>query len=263
MSTRQILARVVDDDELLENLDLRIRDLRQYVRVHYWVDRDRLNEIHRFKGEEFGLDATNVLNVYPESIPDWMDGWLDTQCGYLVGNQGPGKVDFRFFAQGNLLSILFNLATKEECKAIMDLYELHWDELIGEMPAKCVYPAVAGLQWQYMTGSDPKNVAWSYHNGGNWPVLLWPFVAAALTLGRRDLAQRAIDLAAHRLERDQWPEYYDGRRGSLIGRRANLFQTWSATAFIVAHKIMEEPAAFRLFDTMTFASLPASGEVSD
>lgn len=252
LSVRELLARVVDDDDLLENLDIRIRDLRQYVRMHYWVDRDRLNEIHRFKSEEFGLEATNVLNVYPESIPDWMDGWLDTHCGYLVGNQGPGKVDFRFFAQGNLLSILFSLATEEESKGIMDLYELHWDELIGEMPAKCVYPAVAGLEWKYMTGSDPKNVAWSYHNGGNWPVLLWPFVGAALASGRRDLAQRAFHLAADRLKRDQWPEYYDGRRGSLIGRRSNLFQTWSATGYIVAHKIMEDPDAFRQFDTLTF-----------
>ena len=253
-SVREILARVVNDSELIENLDLRIGDLRRYVRVHYWVDRDRLNEIHRFKSEEFGLNVTNVLNVYPESIPDWMDGWLDTDCGYLVGNQGPGKVDFRFFAQGNLLSILFNLATEDECTKIMDLYELHWDELIGEMPAKCVYPAVAGLEWRYMTGSDPKNVAWSYHNGGNWPVLLWPFVGAAITSGRRELAQRAIDLASERLERDRWPEYYDGRRGSLIGRRSNLYQTWSATAYILANKLMDDPDAFTAFDAMTFSS---------
>jgi hypothetical protein len=49
-------------------------------------------------------DVANVLNVYPESIPDWMDGWLDAQAGYLAGNQGPGRVDFRFFSQGNLFA---------------------------------------------------------------------------------------------------------------------------------------------------------------
>ncbi len=261
LSARELLDHVLGRTSLLENLDIRIRALQSHVRVRYWVDRDRLNEIHRFKSEEFGLEATNVLNVYPESIPDWMDGWLDADCGYLVGNQGPGKVDFRFFAQGNLLSILFDLATAEESKKIMDLYELHWDELIGEMPAKIVYPAVSGMEWMYMTGSDPKNAAWSYHNGGNWPVLLWPFVGAALTTGRRDLAQRAMDLMSERMERDNWPEYYDGRQGSLIGRRANLFQTWTATAYIIAHKIMADPEALRLFDTLTFSNI--GGEAPD
>ena len=97
-----------------------------------------------------------------------MDGRrLDSRTGYRVGNQGPGKVDFRFFAQGNLLSVLFNLAPGKEAEGIMNLYELHWDELISEMPAKIVYPAVAGREWMYVTGSDPKNAPWSYHNGGN------------------------------------------------------------------------------------------------
>jgi hypothetical protein len=145
-----------------------------------------------------------------------MDGWLDAHCGYLVGNQGPGKVDFRFFAQGNLLSILFDLATAEESKKIMNLYELHWEALIGEMPAKIVYPTVSGMEWMSMTGSDPKNAAWSYHNGGNWPVLRWPFVGAALTAGRRDLAQRAMDLLSERIEGRSWPEYYDGRSFSRL-----------------------------------------------
>ncbi|MGC1955176.1 MAG: glycoside hydrolase 100 family protein, partial [Gammaproteobacteria bacterium] len=124
LSARELLARVLGRANLLKNLDIRIEALRSHVRVRYWVDRDRLNEIHRFKSEEFGLEATNVLNVYPESIPDWMDGWLDADCGYLVGNQEPGKGDFRFFAQGNLLSILFDLATAEESKKVMHLYQL-------------------------------------------------------------------------------------------------------------------------------------------
>ena len=39
--------------------------------------------------EEAGPEAANVLNIYPESIPDWMDGWLDHRCGYLVGKNYP------------------------------------------------------------------------------------------------------------------------------------------------------------------------------
>ena len=257
LSARQLLSCSSSESAMLGNLDIRIRSLRSYVRRHYWVDRERLNQIHRFQAEEFGVDATNVLNVYPESIPDWMDGWLDMHSGYLVGNQGPGRVDFRFFAQGNLLAILFDLATPEESQLIMNLYHLHWGELIGEMPLKIVYPAMAGREWMLLTGSDPKNVAWSYHNGGNWPVLIWPFVGAAMRTGRVEMAERALQMMSERLEADRWPEYYDGKGGGLIGRRANFFQVWSVTGFILAQEILENPASHRVLEQCTRVDLDA------
>jgi len=239
---------------LIGNLQVLIQALRSYVRTHYWIDRDRLNQIHRYQGEEFGLDIANILNVYPESIPEWMDGWLDSRSGYLVGNQGPGRVDFRFFTQGNLLAILFGLTTREEANGIMNLFVVHWDELVGEMPVKIMYPAVRNEEWMHVTGSDPKNVPWSYHNGGNWPVLIWPFVAASLHTGRIELAERSLELITGRLKSDEWPEYYDGKRGGLVGRRANFYQVWSATGLIIAHKIYEDPESRALFDRCLFSS---------
>lgn len=253
-TAKELLTLTNGSESLIANLQVLIRSLRAYVCTHYWIDRNRLNQIHRFKAEEFGLEATNVLNVYPESIPDWMDGWLDNRSGYLAGNQGPGRVDFRFFTQGNLLAILFGLATREESQGIMNLFSSHWGELIGEMPVKIVYPAVRGREWRYATGSDPKNVPWSYHNGGNWPVLIWPFVAAAMRTGRIELAERALETVTERLKKDNWPEYYDGKKGGLIGRRANFFQTWSATGLIVAHQVYEDPEFRALFDSCMHAN---------
>jgi len=251
-TAHELLQHTGAEESLLSTLEIRTEALRAYVQHHYWIDRDRLNEIYRYKTEQYGLNVANILNIYPESIPDWMDGWLDLRSGYLVGNQGPGQVDFRFFAQGNLLAILFGLATEEEASGIMNLYELHWDELIGEIPAKICYPAASGEQWLFLTGGDPKNMAWSYHNGGNWPVLIWPFVGAAKYAGRQDLAQRALELLTARIEHDNWPEYYDGKQGGLIGRRANLYQTWSAAGFIVAQEIMRSPEYCNFFECVTF-----------
>jgi hypothetical protein len=37
------------------------------------------------------------------------------------------------------------------------------------MPVKICYPAIEGHEWQIVTGCDPKNTRWSYHNGGSWP----------------------------------------------------------------------------------------------
>jgi glycogen debranching enzyme len=238
-------------EDLVSRLEVLGSALKDYVRTYYWIDRTRLNEIHRYYSEEFGLEVANVLNVYPESIPDWMDGWLDARSGYLVGNQGPGRIDFRYFAQGNLLAMLFGLVNNEECQGILNLYQSRWQELVGEMPLKIVYPAVSGKEWMFVTGSDPKNTAWSYHNGGNWPVLIWPFVGACLRAGHSQLAEGALEIMSQRIAGDNWPEYYDGKTGSLLGRRANFFQTWSATGLLVAHELLSNPEHRALFDRIT------------
>jgi len=233
------------EDELnktiLEHVEKRLSALTDYVRHYYWLDPERLNEIHRYKTELFGHDAANTLNIHPESIPDWVVDWLPDDAGYLVGNLGPGRMDFRYFAFGNLLAIIFGLATEEQAAKIMELYTHRWPDLMGVMPVKILYPAMVGKEWQLLTGSDPKNSPWSYHNGGNWPTLMWAFIAAALKTERVDLAQHTLAVADLRLSQDHWPEYYDGRNGRLIGRRANFNQTWSATAYILGHKFLDDP----------------------
>ena len=254
MTARELLIDNNQNKTTIENLKFLSDSLKDHLRTYYWLDRQRLNEMHRFHSEEFGLDVVNVLNVYPESIPDWMDGWLDARSGFLVGNVGPGRIDFRFFALGNLLSILFGITSPAGSQSIMNLYQQHWDSLVGEMPVKLVYPALVGEKWRFSTGSDPKNVPYSYHNGGNWPVLVWPYVAAAIRTGRFELAEQALNLMTERLKKDNWPEYYDGRKGDLIGRRANFYQVWSATGLIIAHEIMENPESRTLFDKMLISA---------
>ncbi len=231
-----------DDDAqnhpIMELTAKRLEVLTDYVRNFYWLDPGRLNEIHRYKTELFGHDNANMLNIHPETIPDWVVDWLPDNAGYLVGNLGPGRMDFRFFSLGNLLAILFGLTTTEQSNKILNLFDQRWNDLVGSMPLKILYPAMEGREWQLLTGSDPKNIPWSYHNGGSWPTLLWAFMAAAIKMGRRDLAERAFEVAKRRLVQDQWPEYYDGKAGRLIGRRANFNQTWSATAYILGHKFL-------------------------
>ena len=248
----ELLKPEPQNEYLLTLCRKRQQTLRSYVRIYYWLDQQRLNEIHRYRGEEFGTDAINVLNIYPESIPEWIDGWLPENAGYLVGNLGPGRMDFRYFAMGNLLAILFGLATDDQAAHIMNLYEAHWECLVGQMPLKICYPAATGENWAHTTGSDPKNVPWSYHNGGHWPCLLWAFVGAAVRVHRYDLAIKATEITMDKLEQDNWPEYYDGKKGTLIGRRANFNQTWSATGLIVAHRLIEQPQTRKVLQAISF-----------
>jgi hypothetical protein len=223
-----------EEESYLKAVQQRLKILHYHVWEYYWLDLERLNQIYRFEVDEYGENIANKFNIYPESIPTWLTDWLPQVGGYLAGNLGPGRIDFRFFALGNLLAIVFSLASEREAQSIMDLFAQRWDDLIGYMPVKICYPAIANEEWRIVTGCDPKNAPWSYHNGGNWAVLLWAFVAAALKTGRVEMAHRAIALAEQRLIQDNYPEYYDGRLGRLIGKEARLYQTWSIAGLAAA-----------------------------
>jgi len=238
----RILLEPTDDNQTLrDRAAQRHRALRSYVRDRYWLDRSRLTEIHRFRTEEFGSTSVNALNIHPDSMPAWVTDWLPEGGGYMAGNLGPGRMDFRFFALGNLLAVLFAVTTEDQSTALFHLYDGRWDDLAGEVPLRLVFPAAEDDEWRVLTGSDPRNWPWTYHNGGSWPTLLWPFVAAALRAGRRDLAERAFRQLASRAAADQWPEYYDGRNGRLVGRFANLRQVWTAAALVVSHRLLHHP----------------------
>nr|CAB3484539.1 unnamed protein product [Digitaria exilis] len=228
--------------EMMERIVTRLSALSYHVRSYFWVDFQQLNDIYRFKTEEYSHTAVNKFNVNPESIPDWLFDFMPSRGGYFVGNVSPARMDFRWFALGNCVAILASLATPDQASAIMDLVEERWEDLVGEMPVKICYPAIEGHEWQTVTGCDPKNTRWSYHNGGSWPVLLWLLTAACIKTGRLKIARRAIELAEARLARDGWPEYYDGKLGRYIGKQARKFQTWSIAGYLVAKMMLEDPS---------------------
>ncbi|MGP1383830.1 MAG: glycoside hydrolase 100 family protein [Thainema sp.] len=252
-TVRELLLPDGDGQGYIDAATERSSQLAYHIRQYYWLDMARLNEIYRYRVEEFGQSVANWLNIYPDSIPDWLTEWLPMDGGYLVGNLGPARMDFRFFAQGNLLAILTSLADERQCQGIMTLIEECWSTLVAQMPMKLCYPAMEGRDWQTATGWDRKNAPWSYHNGGSWPVLLWNLTAAAQKMGKPELAEKALAIAQQHLFEDEWPEYYDGKQGRLIGREARKFQMWTIAGFLAAHSLLENPHYLEL---ITFEDEP-------
>lgn len=246
-----------EDDPLRRAVREREAHLAHHLRTYYWLDMAGLNRIYRYEVEELGENAANRFNIYPETIPTWLFEWMPRDGGYFAGNLGPARLDVRFFSQGNLLAILAGVADASQAEAIIQLFEDRRDDLIGETPLKLVFPALEGRDWSLMTGSDPKNAPWSYHNGGNWPFLLWQFTAACLRVGRRAFAVEVLDAVEERLAADQWPEYYDGRGGRILGKQARLNQTWSIAGPLAARCLLDAPDKI---DMLTFGepSRPAS-----
>jgi hypothetical protein len=52
--------------------------------------------------------------------------------------------------------------------------------------------------------------------------LLWLLAAMTQKTGRNAIAKNAIEIAECCLAQDEFPEYYDGRDGRLIGKEARF-----------------------------------------
>ncbi|XP_021718757.1 probable alkaline/neutral invertase B [Chenopodium quinoa] len=238
----QLLRPEGEGKEFIQRIVERLHALSYHMRNYFWLDLKQLNDIYRFKTEEYSHTAVNKFNVMPDSLEDWVFDFMPVKGGYFIGNVSPARMDFRWFCLGNCVAILSSMATPEQASAIMDLIEARWDELVGEMPLKISYPALEGHDWKIVTGYDPKNTRWSYHNGGSWPVLLWLLTAACIKSGRPQIAKKAIELTEARLLKDGWPEYYDGKTGRFIGKQARKNQTWSIAGYLVAKMMLEDPS---------------------
>ncbi|CAL5363367.1 unnamed protein product [Camellia sinensis] len=249
LCAREMLAPEDGSADLIRALNNRLVALSFHIREYYWIDMRKLNEIYRYKTEEYSYDAVNKFNIYPDQISPWLVEWMPNKGGYLIGNLQPAHMDFRFFSLGNLWSVVSSLATADQSHAILDLIEAKWADLVADMPFKICYPALEGQEWQIITGSDPKNTPWSYHNAGAWPTLLWQLTVACIKMNRPETAAEAVEVAEKRISIDKWPEYYDTKRARFIGKQSRLFQTWSIAGYLVAKQLLADPSAAKILIT--------------
>lgn len=239
--SREMLTVNDGSKNLVRAINNRLSALSFHIREYYWVDMKKINEIYRYKTEEYSTDAINKFNIYPEQIPTWLIDWIPEKGGYMIGNLQPAHMDFRFFTLGNLWTVVSSLGTPKQNEGILSLIEAKWDDFVGHMPLKICYPTMENEDWRIITGSDPKNTPWSYHNGGSWPTLLWQFTLACIKMGRPELARKAVEKAEKRLSLDGWPEYYDTRTGKFIGKQSRLYQTWTIAGFLTSKMLLENP----------------------
>ncbi|KAL2506851.1 Alkaline/neutral invertase A [Abeliophyllum distichum] len=239
--SREMLT--VDDStkNLVAAINNRLSALSFHIREYYWVDMKKINEIYRYKTEEYATDAINKFNIYPDQIPHWLVDWIPETGGYFIGNLQPAHMDFRFFTLGNLWTIISSLGTNKQNEGILNLIDDKWSDLVAQMPLKICFPALEHEEWRIVTGGDPKNTPWSYHNGGSWPTLIWQFTLACIKMGRPELARKAVALAENKLSVDQWPEYYDTRYGRFIGKQARLHQTWTIAGYLTSKMLLDHP----------------------
>ncbi|TXG69223.1 hypothetical protein EZV62_004158 [Acer yangbiense] len=141
-----LLKQDVEGKEFIHRIVKRLHALSYHMRSYFWLDLKQLNDIYRYKTEEYSHTAVNKFNVMPDSLPDWVLDFMPSRGGYFIGNVSPARMDFRLFCLGNCVGILSSLATPEQASAIMDLIESRLEELVGEMPLKiCLIGLVVGF----------------------------------------------------------------------------------------------------------------------
>ncbi|KAL6340443.1 hypothetical protein AAG906_006107 [Vitis piasezkii] len=239
------LLREEDGKEFSMRIEKRLQALTYHMRSYFWLDFQQLNNIYRYKTEEYSHTAVNKFNVMPNSIPDWVFDFMPMKGGYFVANVSPTRMDFRWFVLGNCVAILSSLATYNQSMAILDLIEDRWEELVGKMPLKLSYPALDIHGWSIETGSDPKNTRWSSQNGDHGQVSFKSIVVAYCSLHQNrttEIERKAIELAEQRLSKNGWQECYDGKEGCYVGKQSRRLQTWSIAWYLVSKMLLEEPS---------------------
>jgi glycogen debranching enzyme len=142
----------------------------------------------------------------------------------------------RFDTLGNLLAILFGVASQAQADKILDY--LHGCGVNHPYPAQSLYPAIREDErdWRHYYRVRNLNQPHHYHNGGIWPFIGGFYVAALVQAGR--MAEANTQLAAlaqmnytGRASEWEFNEWYHGLTGRPMGYPG---QSWSAAMYIFA-----------------------------
>ncbi|WP_276357161.1 amylo-alpha-1,6-glucosidase [Cohnella caldifontis] len=142
----------------------------------------------------------------------------------------------RFDTLGNLLAILFGVASAEQADKILDY--IHGCGLNEPFPVRCLYPPIqpGDKDWRDYYRVRNLNLPNHYHNGGAWPFIGGFYVAALVKAGRYAEAEYQLGKLAemNRLgKRREWEfnEWFHGLSGRPMGYGG---QSWSTAMFLFA-----------------------------
>jgi glycogen debranching enzyme len=136
---------------------------------------------------------------------------------------------------GNLLAILFGIATPEQAGIILSY--MSSVGVTDPYPVRAIYPPVypGDPDWRDYYNKDNLNLPFHYHNGGIWPFIGGFYVATLVQAGQTAAARTQLTrlIAANRLGRSAWEcnEWLHGQTGRPLGMPR---QAWSAGMLMYA-----------------------------
>lgn len=227
------LSRALDDPEPAEVCEREAEEIQSWINRWYWLDPELLAERADLPKEVYGAGNPNPFNLDYGRVSE-STSWL-REGGFLAGTLRARHLDTRFWAFPNCLAALSGILSESRTTALTYLVRDRAAELLGQMPLAVCWPELRGSRYQILMDSDPRGRPGVFHNGAYWPNILWAFVPTALLAGQRDLAERALSMAAERLS-PEWGEYYD--RLGRVGKAARRQQTWSIAGYLLAERAL-------------------------
>jgi glycogen debranching enzyme len=143
---------------------------------------------------------------------------------------------------GNSLAILYEVASKEQGKSI-----LNFTQQVGAdqpFPGKAIYPPIhpGDSDWRDYFRHCNLNLPEQYHNGGIWPFIGGFYTAALAKVGNIQEARSALQKLAeanYRGKAKEWEfnEWLHGQTGNPMGME---HQAWSAAMYIFAYNYVNK-----------------------
>ena len=153
-----------------------------------------------------------------------------------------------FDSLGNLLAIIFNIASNKQVKLILDY--IFQAGIAEPFPIKDIYPPIfpGEKDWREYYRKDNLNLPYQYQNGGIWPFIGGFYVVALVKSGRiKEAYENLLKLAeANRQGKEgEWEfnEWLHGLTGKPMGM---VKQAWSAGMFIFAYKVLKDSKTRKL-----------------
>lgn len=211
----------------------------------------RPSEMYRAAAHDIHRKVNAVLWVGPEQPRDWdwiaatRREWLYTlkrietelaerpfYLPYMAFRDYADRLD----TLGNLLAILFGVASPRQTERILDY--IHGVGLDQPYPVRALYPPImpGEKDWRDYYRVRNLNLPHHYHNGGAWPFIGGFYVAALIKAGRVDDAKRQLECLTEMNRRGktrEWGfnEWFHGLSGRPMGYDG---QSWSAAMYIFA-----------------------------
>ena len=210
--------------------ETRVEDVRFKVNTLLWV------------GPEFRRDLAWVERnrkewLYPIRATDT----LYQERPYYLPYMAFRDWEDRFDTFGNLVTILFGLASDAQAARIFDF--IHWAGVDRPWPVKAIHPPVHPGQkdWREYYRLRNLNQPDQYHTGGAWPFIGGFYVAALVQAGRTAEAQAQLArLTAMNQQgrHGEWEfnEWLHGLSGRPMGFGG---QSWSAAMYLYACNAVE------------------------
>ncbi len=198
--------------------------------MYYWVlskygMKKQAEEVKRIVNGEQRKD----LNFWNRSyyLP-WI--WKD--------HGGYQEKEFWFDSLGNMLAIVFGLASEERGKKIIKHIEKN--KINKPYPVKVIYPPIkdGDKEWKPYFKMCDARLPLQYLNGGIWPFVGGFYVAALVKLKMFKKAQQELDKLAQANfvgKKIEWEfnEWLDGRTGKPKG---GVYQAWSIGMYMFAYE---------------------------